>query len=307
MVAIKETRVEKVSMRKQGNRVAFLVIGNQVVFQFGTLIMMIVISIVLSMLGYSKETIQNINPLISSDLMQLVAGIIFLVFYLRNRKTFEPMKRKNGSIKIIFIGLMVVLGANMICSTIEVVFRYVGNIALMPTSGASVNDNNLLAWIVLGAVFPAIFEELTYRCVLYRVLRLNGIIYATVVSSIIFGLVHMNFIQIPFAFCLGCVCCFLYEYTGKIRYSMLIHFINNSIMFVIEAMPVNMKLVDYVQAFTGVVCFVFICIMIIAKRRKIYIDYMKEDINKIVWNITSGGMLILAFVCVAMSILMINA
>lgn len=105
----------------------------------------------------------------------------------------------------------------MIISAIEIVFRHVGDITLMPTSEVVVNKNNLLILIILGAIFPAIVEELIYRCVLYRVLRACGIIYATVVSSIIFGLVHMNFIQITFAFCLGCVSCILYEKTGRIR------------------------------------------------------------------------------------------
>lgn len=179
----------------------------------------------------------------------------------------------------------------------------------MPISEVVVNKNNLLILIILGAIFPAIVEELIYRCVLYRVLRACGIIYATVVSSIIFGLVHMNFIQIPFAFCLGCVSCILYEKTGRIRYSMLIHFINNSIMFFVSAMPIDMKLVDYVQAFIGIACFVLNCIWIIANRMKIknYIDYAKEETNKIVWNITSDGMVLLTVICVTMSVFIINA
>lgn len=40
----------------------------------------------LSLFGMTKEMVQNINPLLSSDVMQLVAGIVFLVFYLRNKK-----------------------------------------------------------------------------------------------------------------------------------------------------------------------------------------------------------------------------
>ncbi|MBQ8134941.1 MAG: CPBP family intramembrane metalloprotease [Clostridia bacterium] len=45
---------------------------------------------------------------------------------------------------------------------------------------------------------------------------------AAVTSSLIFGLVHMNFLQLFFAFSMGIILCYLFEATGKIVYCMLL-------------------------------------------------------------------------------------
>lgn len=48
-------------------------------------------------------------------------------------------------------------------------------------------------------------EKLLYRGVLCRYLRGHGVRFAAIGSSVIFGLVHMNFLQLIFAAFLGVV------------------------------------------------------------------------------------------------------
>ena len=52
---------------------------------------------------------------------------------------------------------------------------------------------------------------------------------AILIASAIFGIVHMNPIQIPFAFAIGMIFGWLYYRTGSVVPGIIGHFINNSI------------------------------------------------------------------------------
>ena len=54
-------------------------------------------------------------------------------------------------------------------------------------------------------------------------------LHAILIASAIFGIVHMNPIQIPFAFAIGLIFGWLYYRTGSVIPGIVGHFINNSI------------------------------------------------------------------------------
>jgi membrane protease YdiL (CAAX protease family) len=54
-------------------------------------------------------------------------------------------------------------------------------------------------------------------------------LHAILIASAIFGIVHMNPIQIPFAFAIGMIFGWLYYRTGSVVPGIVGHFINNSI------------------------------------------------------------------------------
>lgn len=87
------------------------------------------------------------------------------------------------------------------------------------------------------AIFAPVCEEFTFRgaiegCLLKAVSPWNAII----LSSLIFGIVHMNPMQIPFAFALGLLFGWLYYRTKSLLPGILAHFINNTVGFVSLAM-----------------------------------------------------------------------
>lgn len=77
------------------------------------------------------------------------------------------------------------------------------------------------------AVFPPLVEEFAMRGVVLGSLRRFGDEFAIVASSLLFGLMHGNFIQIPFAFLLGLIFGYAVIKTGTIWTAVVIHFINN--------------------------------------------------------------------------------
>lgn len=85
-----------------------------------------------------------------------------------------------------------------------------------------------ILFVLTIAVIPGIFEELFFRKGLIDLTRRFGDKFAILISSIIFGVCHLNITQGIFAFFMGLVLGTLYVRTGKMRYNMLLHALNNS-------------------------------------------------------------------------------
>ncbi|MDO5448797.1 MAG: CPBP family intramembrane metalloprotease, partial [Clostridia bacterium] len=83
-------------------------------------------------------------------------------------------------------------------------------------------------WQVLSvAIVPAVVEEFAVRGVMLQSLRKYGDLFAMIVSSLFFGLMHGNCLQAPFAFILGMVIAWLVIKTDSLWTGIAIHFMNN--------------------------------------------------------------------------------
>ena len=87
------------------------------------------------------------------------------------------------------------------------------------------------------AVLPAIFEELMTRGIVLGELLPYGKGFAIITSGLIFGLMHMNPIQLPFAFIAGTAMAYAVVYCGTLRVSMAVHFVNNFLSVFLTALP----------------------------------------------------------------------
>lgn len=85
--------------------------------------------------------------------------------------------------------------------------------------------------IVSITIMAPLVEELLFRGAIQGHLLRRGMkpTYAILIASAVFGIVHMNPIQIPFAFAIGLIFGWLYYRTGSVIPGMIGHFINNSI------------------------------------------------------------------------------
>lgn len=91
--------------------------------------------------------------------------------------------------------------------------------------------------VLATAVVPALVEEFACRGVIIGLLKKHGETFAIVTSSIVFGIMHGNFEQMPFAVMVGLVLGFIYIKTGSIWISVAVHFVNNLISVVFSYMP----------------------------------------------------------------------
>lgn len=91
-----------------------------------------------------------------------------------------------------------------------------------------------LAQLAAIALLPGIFEELVFRGYVLQALRPFGDRMAIFWSALLFGLVHGNMEQMPFAFILGLILGFMVVKTGRLWISMVVHFLNNVMAVTIE-------------------------------------------------------------------------
>ena len=80
---------------------------------------------------------------------------------------------------------------------------------------------------VCTAIIPALVEEFAYRGLVAGIMEKHGKAFAVFTSAFLFGILHGNFVQIPFAFIVGLVLGYVRVKTESMLPSILIHFGNN--------------------------------------------------------------------------------
>lgn len=136
---------------------------------------------------------------------------------------------------------LLVIGGYAICTISNYAVSLLSNnlsmFGLRNTSGLvteAKTPREQIIYFLCIAIIPAITEEIAFRGVILNFLRPYGDGFAILISSILFGLVHGNFVQIPFAFIVGLVCAVLVVKTNSIIPSILLHLLNNGTSVVLD-------------------------------------------------------------------------
>lgn len=133
------------------------------------------------------------------------------------------------------VGLGVSTVASYLSSYIEAVLGGAGIHISMPAVESPKDPAAFAIYVILMTVAPAFVEELIFRGVVMQSLRRFGDIFALVISSALFGVFHMNLVQMPFAFILGLAMGYFVMRTGSLWVSVGIHFLNNLASVVLDA------------------------------------------------------------------------
>lgn len=141
----------------------------------------------------------------------------------------KPQNAKHLPI-IVFAGFGLCLFGNVLTSYLDMLVRMVFGFELklpeMPETPHSVGG--ILLFFLSTAVVPALIEEMALRGIIMQTLRRYGDMFAVVCSALIFGLMHCNLMQIPFAFIAGIVIGYAVLVTESVWTGVIIHFLNNA-------------------------------------------------------------------------------
>ncbi|MBQ5708777.1 MAG: CPBP family intramembrane metalloprotease, partial [Anaerotignum sp.] len=91
-----------------------------------------------------------------------------------------------------------------------------------------IQQSGLILSLLSVAIIPAILEEVFSRGILLSGYQFLGKWKAAFVSALLFGLLHMNPQQLPYAFVVGFIFCFLVERTDSLFAGILPHMVINS-------------------------------------------------------------------------------
>ena len=87
----------------------------------------------------------------------------------------------------------------------------------------------IILYFIQLAVLPAILEEIAFRGIILKHLLPYNRFGAMIFSSLLFGMLHINPRQAIFAAAFGMLLALCYDYTRSIKFTALIHFMNNLI------------------------------------------------------------------------------
>lgn len=141
--------------------------------------------------------------------------------------------------------------------------------------------------IIFTALLPAVCEETAHRGMLLSQISKKSVTKAIILSSLLFGLLHINIYQFFYATILGVFLAKLTVDSGSIYPAMIIHFMNNAINVYMSFANANglfsAKIVNLFFAIMSgngvlsILFFVLFVVFLLASLRFLY-DLMKEDV-----------------------------
>ncbi len=165
----------------------------------------------------------------TSVLIGFVPGMFY--FLLSKNNLNDIIKADKTPIKttaaVLFVGFAVCMTANTAASFFISNAYFWG---IENNISSELNPQTLgqvILMIISSALVPAFIEEFVFRGIIVGVLRKYGDAFAIISSAVLFGLMHRNITQTPFAFIVGLVLAFVYCKTNSLIPCILIHFCNN--------------------------------------------------------------------------------
>lgn len=185
--------------------------------------------------GRSDLALQSINSLTYVIYMSSPALFVLAVTKRDRRELLPSSQMRKGTFPAVLmmgLGCIPVLqlassGIEKLLSLIKLnTYEPVLEAAFEPVEGAAM-------WVQFfsASVLAALFEEFVFRGVLLGLLRRYGEWPAVLCCAVMFGMIHGNTFQIPFAIMFGIVMGTAVIMTGSLWTSVLLHFLNNVYSF----------------------------------------------------------------------------
>lgn len=175
-----------------------------------------------------------LNLLLQVGFMFLLPLILFSAMKKQKPKeTFKDFNFKPISFKAVLICIamgIIVFFLNLIVSTLfNAIISSFGYTSSNSSSMSSYPLWLFIVSIIFTGILPGFCEEFTHRGLLLSGYKKLGVVKAIIISSLFFGLMHMNIEQFFYASIVGALLGFMTVSTGSILPAMIVHFMNNSI------------------------------------------------------------------------------
>ncbi len=229
-----------------------------IVFQILLSYILYIISAITGRTSFPELSDPNIQYIYSSCVTIFTLTVPYLFTLKATNSAYSDLvsvKRVSGSSCLAFV--MLGLGASVLCNLASNTLGYYSDKLFGIKFINSAPEYEKGPWsfalmLLCVGILPAILEEFAIRGVILGALRKRfSDTSAIVISSVLFGLLHGNLQQIPFAALLGLLLGFATVYTGSIIPAVLIHAVNNINTVVISfAIPTLSPLAQNVVYFT---------------------------------------------------------
>lgn len=190
-------------------------------------------------------------------------------------------------------GTALCLASSYLSSIFTIITDLFGIELSMPDLSVPSGGYELLIYALRLTVCAAVIEEICFRGVIMQPLRKYGNFFAIAMSAVMFGLIHCNLIQAPFAILAGVIIGYFTVCTESIWTGIAIHAMNNTVSavssYILTVLPneqgekMASLLISGVFAI-GIGC----CLILWMFRDKLQKNLKKESNPNSLYDITTG-------------------
>ncbi len=220
---------QRKSLRKTSNRVG----GGMLLFVVFTSVIAAVLMSLTVTSGSSSLNLSTVMLYVINAIASLVGEFIVAAIIMAMCKTNinQAVKIKSVSIgdtvKYTLAAMGFVYVFNLLLSFMNINLSMFGFQNKTSDYGSTSGTVENIIYFIAIAVVPPIIEEFLFRGAILGSLRKHGDALAIVVSAVMFGFAHSNFIQTPVTFLTGLVLAYLTVKTNSLIPAIIIHFVNN--------------------------------------------------------------------------------
>lgn len=192
------------------------------------------LSVIFTLISPNTNLLNENTPMFLFDIFisafaAFIPGVFYFLF--SGTSISDAIKVKYVKFKLLIPISLLGLGTAMFANTASNIvannfslFGLENNVNFSETTYTTLEK---VLYVIAVSLVPALAEEFAFRGVLMGTLRKYGDAFAIISSAVLFGAMHGNISQIPFAFILGLLFAFVDCKTNSIIPSIIIHFLNN--------------------------------------------------------------------------------
>lgn len=241
---------------------------------------------------YDKQSIYDYlqDGLISMSMIFL-PSLIFLLTRPGEFNKLIPMKRNRQHTTFLFIllGFGVAIASNIFANIFQDVSTFFGVDPSVSIESQCSTVPEIILFYITTAIIPALGEEFAFRGVIYGTLAKYSSALAIIASSVLFGLLHGNFVQIFFAIPVGFILGLARKETGSMFAPMVIHCLNNAFSVTMTILYENeyfteemTDLINVTATFAIVFAGLIALVILLVKSRKKTEQFRFKDSDNII-------------------------
>ena len=188
-----------------------------------TVLIYIILMYSLQLTSYDKLTINM--KIVIPEIILLIPALLYVIILRPRTVDGVSMSVVSPLTTLLTVILTIcIMPLVMLLNTVSSLFD--GN-AVDSTLNGLVQNNPIWLNLMIIALLPAVVEEFIFRGLIFNGYKKRNPLMAILLSSFLFGLMHMNLNQFSYAFVIGIIFALLAYATGSLLPSILGHFIIN--------------------------------------------------------------------------------
>lgn len=222
--------------------------------------------------------VENMNNIVSDNTLTvtfitiIICIPVMIYLFRKQRGNLAFIGEKKGLYINIFIGIFASVGVSKLVTLLPI-DGILGNYSEV---SKNVMSSNIPLQIVALIILGPLMEELMFRGLIYnRIKILSDSVIAAYISSIIFGVYHMNLVQGLYTFVLGVLLSYVYERFSTLWASYLLHAGANAMAVIVNYLPIS-KAINSHWYFKLPVMLLELAILVVLVYKFIYIKKTKS-------------------------------